>query len=50
MTYSAPAYRFLVWGTVEKEWEEDYMEFHAFIHNATGYTCFEEHLEVRGGR
>ena len=47
MTYSAPAYRFLAFGKVEKEWEEDHMEFHAFVHNATGFTCWEEHIEVR---
>lgn len=47
MTYSAHQYRFLVWGTVEKEWEYPYMEFHAFIHNATGYLCDEIDIEVR---
>lgn len=48
MAYSAPAYRFLIFGKVEKEWEEDHMNFHAFVHNATGFTCWEEEISVRG--
>ena len=46
MTYSAPAYRFLAFGKVEKEWELDHMDFTAFVHNATGYTCWETDVEV----
>lgn len=41
-----PAQSFMFFGTVAKEIEEPYLDFHAFVSNATGAICGEAEIEV----
>ena len=41
-----PAYSFLLFGTVTKEWEEPLIEVYGFVKNATGCVCWVEHIKV----